>query len=148
MTDQKSPLEGKLLPPKATKVAAGKISGTDALSAFNQVVEVLRDAIQIHETESTKREKLKTYRETEVLRIQAAKEALRDYFDRTYEERRETNKRLFDSLDLALAAGDVPAMQAVLGGIVEVARTSPLANAGDLGELQRAMADPNTTFEF
>jgi hypothetical protein len=39
-------------------------------------------------------------------------------------------------------------MQAILGGIVEVARTSPLADIGNIGELQRAMADPNTTFEF
>jgi hypothetical protein len=39
-------------------------------------------------------------------------------------------------------------MQAIVGGIVEVARTSPLAIIGNLGELRRAMDDPNTMFEF
>lgn len=34
-------------------------------------------------------------------------------------------------------------MQTVVGGIVEVARTSPLANIGNLGDLRRAMHDPN-----
>lgn len=143
MTDQKRVHEGKVLPP-----AVARVSSADALGAFNEIVGFLREAIQIHETESTKREKLKTYRETEVARIKASEKALRYYLDRTYEERHETHKRLFDSLDVAVAAGDVPAMQAVLGGIVEVARTSPLADIGNIGELQRAMADPNTTFEF
>lgn len=143
MTDQKRVHEGKVLPP-----AVDRVSSADALGAFNEVVGFLREAIQIHETESTKREKLKTYRETEVARFKASENALRYYLDRTYEERHETHKRLFDSLDVAVAAGDVPAMQAVLGGIVEVARTSPLADIGNIGELQRAMSDPNTTFEF
>jgi hypothetical protein len=143
MTDHKRVHEGKVLPP-----AVDRVSAADALGAFNQIVGFLREAIQIHETESTKREKLKTYRETEIARIKASEKALRYYLDRTYEERHETHRRLFESLDVAVAAGDVPAMQAVLGGIVEVARTSPLADIGNIGELQRAMADPRTTFEF
>ena len=136
---------------KATEVVAGavgKLTAVDALSALTQLVGAARESIQIHETESTKREKLKTYREIEVSRIKASEKVLRDYFDRIFDERRETHRRLFDSLDLALESGDVSAMQTVVGGIVEVARTSPLANIGDLGELRRAMDDPNATFEF
>ncbi|MGV9850568.1 hypothetical protein ACWDWU_17640 [Streptomyces sp. NPDC003442] len=93
-------------------------------------------------------EKLRTYRETEVARIAASEKTLRDYFDRVFEERRETHKRLFDGLDRALESGDVAAMQTVVGGIVEVARTSPLASIGNLGELRSAMDDPNCVFEF
>jgi hypothetical protein len=140
-----------VLPPKLSEVVkgtAGKISSADAFSALTTIVSAVRDSIQVHQTESTKREKLKTYRDTEVTRIKASEAILREYFDRTFEERRETNKRLFDSLDLALKSGDVPAMQSIVGGIVEVARTSPLANLGNLGELRRAMDDPDTLFEF
>lgn len=143
MTDQKRVHEGKVLPP-----AVDRVSPADALGAFNQIVGFLRETIQTHETESTKRENLKTYREIQIARIKASEEALHYYLDRTYEERHETHKRLFESLNVAVAAGNVPAMQAVLGSIVEVARTSPLADIGNIGELQRAMADPNTTFEF
>ncbi|WP_104060800.1 hypothetical protein [Arthrobacter sp. 4R501] len=85
-----------------------------------------------------KREKLKTYRETGVARIKTSENTLRYYLDRTYEERHETHKRLFESLDVAVAAGHVSAMQAVLGGIVEVARTSPLADIGNIVEGTRA----------
>src|SRR5215813_11884085 len=104
------------------------LSAADALNALHQLVGAVRESIQVHETESTKREKLRVYRETEVARIKASEKSLRDYFDRVFEERRETHKRLFDSLDQALESGDVEAMQTVVGGIVEVARISPLAN--------------------
>jgi len=148
MTDQKRVLKGTVLPPKATGAAVGKLSSADALSALNQIVDAVRESIQIHQTESTKREKLKTYRETEVARVKASEKVLREYFDRIFEERRETHTRLFKSLDLALESGDVSAMQTFVGGIVEVARTSPLANISNLGELRRAMDDPNAVFEF
>ena len=128
--------------------AAGKISTADALGALTQLLDATREAIQIHEVESTKRDKLRTYRETEVARIQASERILQSYFDRIFEERREVHKQLFASLDLALTSGDVAAMQAVVNGIVEVARTSPLANIGNLSELRAAMDDPNTVFEF
>ena len=140
-----------LVPPKLGSViaaAASKISAADALGALTQLVDATREAIQIHETESTKREKLKTYRETEVARIQASERVLRDYFDRVFAERAETHQRLFATLDAALQAGDVQAMQTVVSGIVEVARVSPLANLGNLAELRAAMDDPDAVFEF
>lgn len=138
-------------PSKAGRVfsaAAGKISAVDALGALTQLVDATRESIQIHEVESTKREKLKTYRETELARIQASERVLKEYFDRIFEERRETHRHLFASLDIALQSGDVAAMQTVIGGIVEVARTSPLANLGNLSELRAAMDDPDAVFEF
>lgn len=151
MSDQKNVMKSTPLSAKATEVVigvVGKISPADALGALNQIVDVVRESIQIHETESTKREKLVTYRETEVARIKASERVLREYFDRVFDERKETNKRLFDSLDAALKSGDVAAIQAVVGGIVEVARTSPMAGVGNIGELRRAMDDPNAVFEF
>jgi hypothetical protein len=144
-------LKGAPLPVKATEPvvgAAGRLIAADAFNALNLIVSVVRETIHIHETESTKREKLRAYRETEVARIKASEKILRDYFDRIYEERRETHKRMFSGLDRALESGDVAALQTVVGGIVEMARTSPLAMVGDLGELRRAMDDPNTVFEL
>lgn len=132
----------------AFAAVVGKVTPADALGALNLIVSATRESIQIHEVESTKREKLRTYRETEVERIRASERVLRDYFDRVFEERKETHRQLFASLDVAIKAGDTAAMQAVVGGIVEVARTSPLANLGNLAELRAAMDDPDTVFEF
>jgi hypothetical protein len=147
MTDQERVLKGTVLPAKMTAVV-GKGHAADAFSALSQIVDVVRESIQIHQTESTKREKLKTYREIEVKRIEAAEKTLRAYFDLTFEERRETNKHLFENLDRARESGDVAALQVAVSGIVEVARTSPLAGIGNLSELRKALDDPDAVFEF
>jgi hypothetical protein len=130
------------------KRLAGEISGPDALAALTQLVNATRESIEIHETESTKREKLKTYRETEVRRIKSSEKALREYFDRIFAERRETHTRLFASLDLALESGDTVALQTIVGGIVEVAKTSPLSGIGNIAELKQAMQDPDAVFDL
>ncbi|PPH99397.1 hypothetical protein C5C56_09095 [Rathayibacter sp. AY1D1] len=115
---------------------------------MTQLIDASREAVQIHEAESTKREKLRTYRETEVARIEASERVLKKYFDQIFAERRETHQRLFAGLDVALQSGDVEALRVVVGGIVEVARTSPLADLGNLAELRAAWDDPDTVFEF
>lgn len=141
MAEKKDVLEGTPIRPKAKDLQVGAV---EAFSALDLIVGVVRDVVHTHQTESTKREYLRTYRETEVARIKASQEALRDYFDRVYTERRDAHQRLFASLDQALEAGDVAAVQAVVGGIVEVARTSPLADLGNLVDMKRAMDDPST----
>lgn len=148
MTDSKN-LSAK--PAEWIRTMAGKATPADALNALNalnQIVAAARESIAIHETESTKREQAQAHRDIEVERIRASERTLRDYFDRIFAERRDIHKRLFDSLDTALASGDVAAMQTVVGGIVEVARTSPLADLGNLSELRRAMDDPDAVFEL
>lgn len=127
---------------------AGEITGVDALAALTQLVTAARESIEIHEIESTKREKLRTYRETEVRRIKSSEKVLKEYFDRIFAEREATHQKLFAGLDLALENGDTSALQTIVGGIVEMARTSPLAGIGDLAELKRAMEDPDAVFEL
>lgn len=127
---------------------AGEITGVDALAALNQLVTAARESIEIHQTESTKREKLRTYRETEVRRIKSSENMLKQYFDQIFAERAETHSKLFSGLDVALESGDTAALQTIVGGIVEVARTSPLAGIGDIAELKRAMEDPDAMFDL
>ena len=136
--------------PKKSTLAwmAGEITGIDALAALNQLITAARNSVELHETESTKREKLRTYRETEVRRIEASEKMLKQYFDQIFAEREQTHKKLFASLDVAIQSGDTAALQTIVGGIVEVARTSPLAGIGDIAELKRAMEDPNALFDL
>ncbi|SCF15275.1 hypothetical protein GA0070558_13455 [Micromonospora haikouensis] len=145
MAEKKDVLEGTPMRPKSKDARAG---AADAFSALNLIIGLVSDGFRTYQTESTKREYLRTIRETEVARLRASQEALRDYFDRVYAERRDTHQRLFTSLDQALAAGDIAATQAVVGGIVDVARTSPLADVGTIIDLKRAMGDPGTVWEL
>lgn len=126
----------------------GQVSATDAMSALTQLVGFVQESVRLHESESTKREQLRTYRETEVARVHASERVIREYLDLTLKERRETHRELFTRLDTAIETGDTAAMQTLVSGIVEIARVSPLNGIANLGDLLRAMADPNAVFEL
>lgn len=144
MAGKSEPLQGKIIPPKAVD-AVGAMRGLDALT---QIVNAVSDAHHIHQVESTKRARLQAYEATEVARIKAGSEILRDYFDKVFTERRQVHKDLFERLDQALESGNTEALQAVTQGIVDVARSSPLANVGDLGQIRAALDDPDQIWDL
>ena len=71
-----------------------------------------------------------------------------DYFQQTFAERRATFEELFSRLDQALDQGNGEVISVVLRGIVDVARTSPLAHLGDLSQIRAALDDPNQVWEL
>lgn len=144
MAGKSEPLQGKIIPPKAVG-AVGAMRGLDALT---QIVNAVSDAHHIHQVESTKRARLQAYEAAEVARIKAGSEILRDYFDKVFTERRQVHKDLFERLDYALESGNTEALQAVTQGIVDVARSSPLANVGDLGQIRAALDDPDQIWDL
>jgi hypothetical protein len=151
MPDPNDERNGIVVPANAAEVvntAVDRITSAEAFGSLKEIVTVVQGLIQLHEEQSTKRGQLVTYRETQIARIQLVENTLHRYLDLTFAERRETNKRLFDSLDAAVRSGDVPAMQAVVAGIVQVAQTSPLADLGNIAELVKAMDDPDAVFEL
>ena len=150
MPNPKDEGPGIVVPTNAAAVYAvvGKLTSAEAFGSLKEIVTVVQGLVQLHEEQSTKREQLVTYRETQIARIQLVEDTLHRYFDLTFAERRETNKRLFDSLDAAVNSGDVAAMQTVVAGIVQVAQTSPLADLSNLSELIKAMDDPTAVFEL
>lgn len=151
MSDPKKERNGVVVPTTAVDavdVFVGKITSAEAFGSLKEVVTVVQGLIELHEKQSTKRAQLVTYRETQIARLQLVESTLHRYFDLTFAERQETNKRLFDSLDAAVRSGDVAAMQTVVAGIVQVAHTSPLADLGNLTGLIEAMDDPEAVFEL
>lgn len=134
---------GDVLPP-----AKSALSALDGFKALNQIVEAGRECIQIHEVESTKRARIGAYEQTEVARIKAAESVLKDYFTQAFAERRQNFDELFARLDRALDEGNSAAIGAVLQSVVDVARSSPLADLGDLSQIRAALDDPNQVWDL
>ena len=124
------------------------IAAVDGFAALNQIVEAARECINVHEVESTKRAKLAAYETTEVARIRAAETVLRDYFAQVFAERRNLYEELFARLDQALDKGNGEILHSVVRGIVDIAKSSPLADMGDLGKVRAALDDPNQVWEL
>ena len=140
---------GKVVPnSKGPKASAKALSALDAFNALNQVVNAARECIQIHEVESTKRAKIQAYEATEVARIKAGEAVLKDYFEQVFAERRKTYEDLFSRLDQALEQNNGEVVAVVLRGIVDVARSSPLADMGDLSQIRAALDDPDQVWEL
>lgn len=125
-----------------------KLSGVDALAALNQIVEGARECITVHEVESSKRARLQAYETVEVARIRAGEAVLRDYFSRVFAERRYLYEEMFARLDVALEKGNAEVLHSVVVGIVDIAKSSPLAAMGDLGQIRQALDDPNQVWDL
>jgi hypothetical protein len=113
------------------KPAPGGIRAATGFKALNVLVNAARECFETHQVESTKRSKLNSYEVIEVARIKAAEATLRSYFEQVFAERRKNFKQLFTRLDGALDRGDGEAHSQVVRSIVDIARTSPLADLGD-----------------
>lgn len=139
---EKKPIQGRV-------VSGGRAPRAwDAMSALNQIVEGARECFLVHQEERTKRERLQVYESTEVARIKAGEEVLKRYFDEVFAERRYLYDEMFGRLDRAMENGDGQAVAETLRGIVEVAKSSPLADIGNLGQIRAALDDPDQVWEL
>ncbi|OMI40265.1 hypothetical protein [Streptomyces sparsogenes] len=133
---------------RVVNAAKSSVRAIDGFAALNQVVEAARECIHIHEVESTKRARLEAYEATEVARIRAAESVLKDYFARAFAERRSICEEMFARLDRALDEGNGEVLHTVVRGIVDIAKSSPLAEIGDLSQVRAALDDPDQVWEL
>ena len=133
------------------KVVGRAADGVTALQGFNaltQIVDAAKECIAVHEVESSKRARLQAYETTEVARIKAAESVLKDYFAKVFAERRSNFEELFNRLDGALEANDGETVALMVRGIVDIAKTSPLADLGALSQIRAALDDPDQVWEL
>jgi hypothetical protein len=142
MTERDEPLVGKIVE------QAKNVTAAEAFSAVKQIVEIAREFVAEHDEQVTKRQQLHTYEVTEVARIKAAETTLRNYFDLVFAERRAIYQELFARMDRALDERNNEVLHSVVIGIVDLAKTSPLAELGDLSKFRAAWDDPNKVHEL
>ncbi|WP_425004470.1 hypothetical protein [Mycolicibacterium sp. S3B2] len=128
--------------------ATRSVTPLQGFDALNQIVAAAKECIAVHEVESTKRARLQTYETAEVARIKAAESVLKDYFVQVFNERRSNFEALFARLDGAMEANDGETVSAMVRGIVDIAKTSPLADLGDLEKIRAALDDPEQVWEL
>ncbi len=128
--------------------AANAVTPLQGFDALNQIVDAARECIAVHQVESTKRARLQTYETTEVARIKAAELVLKGYFAQVFAERRSNFEELFTRLDDALEANDGETVSLMVRGIVDIAKSSPLADLGDLSKIRAALDDPDQVWEL
>lgn len=145
MTTDGKTLTGKVI---NSKGSASRIAGLDAVTALGTMVNTTFDYLRLREEERTKRVKLETYERTELRKIEAAESVLKDYFRQVFAERKANVDELFARYDEAVQRGDAEAAHVALGGVVDLAKTSPLADLGDLGQIRNALDDAGHVWDL
>lgn len=134
----------------AKKVGQGGdlVGPAAGFAALNQIVSAAHECAVVMAQERTKQTRLAAYRDTEVARVKAAESVLKKYFDDVFAERRANIDGLFERLDKALDAGDAALVNQMVGAVVDLAKTSPLADLGDLSQVRAALDDPDQEWEL
>lgn len=102
---------------------------TAAIDAFNNLVNAWKDCKNTAEIEKTKRESIKSWRDTNIKAIEENSAILKLYLERSFQERAVTIKGTFERLDQALADGNTEAVALMMNAIVTIVKDSPLAQA-------------------
>ncbi len=97
-----------------------------AFDGLKMFADVVKENHKVTEEETTKRHNITAMKEFEIEKIQAQKEVLKDYFEKTFAERRINFDKMFDALDKGIESNNLELIQLSLGSIVEIAKDSPL----------------------
>lgn len=131
-----------------SSVKAGKVldlpvaTALDAMTVINEIVSVVNQWVQIHETEATKRELIWAQEHVVVEEIQARRDLFLTYLDRSFDERERNFAELFRALERALDA-DSGNVATILGSITALAAKSPFADLSDIELVKNNLADPD-----
>ncbi len=149
MADKKNVLTGQVIGAARNPAVPGAAVGPAAgFAALTQIVNAAQDCARVIAQERTKQTRLAVYRDTEVAKVKAAESTLRKYFDDVFAERRANIDGLFERLDRAIDAGDPALVNQMVNAVVDLAKSSPLADLGDLSHIRAALDDRDQVWEL
>ncbi len=128
-------------------VTKGELSPLQALRAFNSVVEAYYAYMRVVEEEATKRRDIEAWEKTQITGINAKRDFFLSYIDKAFAERAENFRRLFNSLDGAMAGGSIEQLGLILHQVTELAKHSVFSDLADLERTKLALKDPNQHWE-
>lgn len=97
-----------------------------------QVITAIDTWVKVVQGEATRREEIRVWEATQRESIIAQRDVLIKGLNLTFDERRETFRRLFDSLDDAMKKEDAQLASSVLEKIADLAKSSPFKDLGNV----------------
>lgn len=120
----------------------------DPVQCLSDVLQAWKTYVEISETEQTKRRAIEAWERTTLETIQAKRDFLIGYLERSFDERAMNFQALFQVVDRAITDGDNQQLALTLNAITELAKSSPFKDLADLSAVQGALDDPDHVWEF
>ena len=126
----------------------GPKSPEDVERALRILGEVAQDTIKYAEEQETKREEIRAMRDTAIAQINAMKECIQTYLEKTFDERSAIFAKQFEVVDSALLSGDNEMLASGLNSINALAASSPFKNLADVTAVQKSLTSSDTEWDI
>ncbi len=120
----------------------------DVERALSILGEVAQDTIKYAEEQETEREEIRAMRDTAIAQINAMKECVQAYLEKTFDERSAIFAKQFDVVDAALSSGDNEMLASGLNSINALAASSPFKNLSDIAAVKKSLSSSDTEWDI
>ncbi|MFP2895545.1 hypothetical protein [Corallococcus sp. 4LFB] len=120
----------------------------DGVSNVLQGIRTIAECVRDIEKSRTEQTRLRESARVEVEQIHAMREVLMNYLDRSFDERKENFRRLFERLDGAIQGNNVQMASAVLDSVVKLADASPFKALRDVAATRAALGQKGKEWQF
>ena len=138
MTAKKIPVEVF-----AQGIVQGVAVLTNPAECFRDIVLAYTEYKIVAEQEQTKRRGIEAWEKATIAQINAQRDVLINYFDRSFDERAENFRFLFEKVDQAIADGNNDQLTLALNSITEIAKSSPFKDLADLTSIRANLDNPD-----
>lgn len=134
--------------PNVGVVAVKKLgSNVNPFAVLQTMVEYADRWVAEVQQAKTDRAEIAAWERVQLEKIQAQRAVLLKALDLTFDERRVNFQRLFDGLDVAMAAGDASQAAALLESITDLAKESPFKELANLEIIVSELKRPDRVWE-
>lgn len=112
-----------------------------AMQALATLSECAQETVRYCAEQETKREEIRAMRDHAIAKINAVTAILKDYLDKTFDERSGIFAEQFKALDKAMNADNTEAIGMVLNSINSLAAQSPFKALADINQVQQNLTD-------
>ena len=91
---------------------------------------------------------LRAMRDFAIAKVNAVRDVMQTYLDKTFDERATLFAEQFKCLDMALKNGDNDQLSMILTSINTLAASSPFKNLSDINEVQKALTNSDTEWDI
>ncbi|MEA5601430.1 hypothetical protein [Nostoc sp. UHCC 0252] len=130
------------------KIATFALANLNPAECLQQMVSACTDYLKVAEQEKTKRREIEAWENETITKINAQRELLMAYLDRSFDERAENFRALFAVVDNAIASGNNEQLALTLNSITEIAKSSPFKDLANLASVRAALDDPDHEWKF
>ena len=130
------------------KIAAFALTNLNPAECLQQMVSAYTEYKIIAEQQQTNRREIDAWEKQTIAKINAQRELLMAYLDRSFDERAENFRALFTVVDNAIASGNNDQLALTLNSITEIAKSSPFKDLANLASVRAALDDPDHEWTF